>query len=253
MDSSNDIKQHFMKHIEDSNMSVLQKEKLSYFGKDIKLIRKDYIIKDSHILYMIIFEIGGEIISYKYVFHKDEFYKEIDSKFHAMFLSISYDYPNPNKHIMTINNKYKPTNPIFQDERFSFFTGCRLFKEIIDFINKIMTIDNVPIGAQIKFDELEFYRKSLLYIKPLFIPPRLEKFINKEDIIIEIDDKNFKPYESFLHNAKHHYVLTQGDRYTCKFIDDNTKLCIYSKDSDEPEIITLKKYEIDSFAKFFKV
>ena len=116
-----------------------------------------------------------------------------------------------------------------------------------------MTIDNVPIGAQIKFDELEFYKKSLLYIKPLFIPPRLEKFINKEDIIIEIDDKNFKPYESFLHNAKHHYVLTQGDRYTCKFIDDNTKLCIYYKDSDEPEIITLNKYEIDSFAKFFKV
>jgi len=255
-----DIKQHFMTHIEDSNMSVLQKEKLSFIGKNIKFIRKDYKIEDGHILYYIVFEIGGEIISYKYSFHKNEFYEEIDSKFQMMFLTITSNYPN--KYEITLDGKYKPMNPLakfFSDDIVPAFLGCRLFKEIIDFINKIMQIDNVPKEAYIIFNELEYYRQSLFHIRPLYIPPRLQKFIKKENIDIVFDDTtNFKPYESFLYdNVKYHYVLTPSDKYICKFIDDNTKLCIYlnnmlKQDNDDCDIIELNKSEI-KFESFFTV
>lgn len=252
-----DIKQHFMTHIEDSNMSVLQKEKLSFFGKNIKLIRKDYKIEDGGILYYIVFEIGGETISYKYSFHKNEFYEEIDRKFQMMFLTITSNYPN--KYEITLDSKFKPMTKFFSDDIVPAFLGCRLFKEIIDFINKIMQIDNVPKEAYIIFNELEYYRQSLFHISSLYIPPRLQKFIKKEDIDIVIDDSaNFKPYESFLsNNVKYHYVLTPGDKYICKFVDNNTKLHIYlnnmnEQDDDDYRIIELNKSEIN-FASFFTV
>ena len=245
-----DVKQSYITYIKDSNMTEEQKEKLMYYTDNINIIEKEYKIYDDGYMYYIKLDIGWNVMSYKYSFHKNKSYEEIDSKFNMFGLTICN---NNNIYELILDSKM-PNLDLHKPRLIESFLGCRLFKEVIDFTNKIIQLDNIPKESLIMFDGLEFYRKSLFHIKPLVIPPRLKKFIKNDDIDIVIDDgTNFDLDKSFLHqNVKYHYILT-SEHYDFKFMDNNTKLGIYLiQDDMEPYcVIKLKQNEIDSFAKFF--
>ena len=244
-DMIGNITEHYISHVKLSDITDNQKKELLNYTQNVSIIQKEYKKHENGYKYYIKLNVGWDIITYKYSFHTI-WKQENESKFSMLGLNICN---NDGINTLILDNKM-PQPDICRNRLIEAFSGCRLFKEMVDFTNKIIQLDNIP---HVIFNSLEFYRKALFHINQLNIPHKLRTFKDKILIDIVIDDgTNFDLNKSFLHqNVKYHYIIT-SDIYDFKFIENNAKLNIYMQDVEPFYTVKFKQHEFDTFAKFFK-